>query len=93
LEDLFNSPNVRYLVSAVYRIITQLHYPKENVSDIKFEKLRCQETTLDIFDKLSENSKCWHYVGLVISDRIQGTFGEEFEGIEICNVIRDALLR
>ena len=66
--------------------MSALHYPKENVSDIKFEKLRCQETTLDIFDKLSENR-------LVISDRIQGTFGEEFEGIEICNVIRDALLR
>lgn len=93
LQDLFNNPNVRYLVNAVIFDVMQLHYPKENVSEIKFQKLRCHETTLDMFDRFTENSTEVINVGLVIADRIQGTFGEEYEGIEICNLIREGLLK
>ena len=48
LKDLFNSPDVRYILSFVttfkikkYFFQKKLGFSREDVSNIKFEKLRC----------------------------------------------------
>jgi len=58
----------------------------ENITEVTYDRLRSTAVNLNIFDKFYDE-------GLVYDDgHIKGCMGYDEQGIEVCNVIRKAML-
>jgi len=92
LADLFNSPNVRYVMTNVCLPKTQVNFTQQAVGGIEYEKLRCSELTLEVFDQLEKEGKRCRNVEIVKKGHISKMMAEYHEEIEICDRLRECLL-
>ena len=54
LKDLFNNPNVRYIMNNVQIPKMQINFTKQAIASVEYEKSRCHELTLEMFDELEK---------------------------------------
>jgi cilia- and flagella-associated protein 300 len=92
VRDLFNNPNVRYQMSNATIPIIQLKFGQEAVGSVEYDKMRCTELTLEIFDQLEKEGTSVHDQEIVRKGYISKMMTDYYEEIEICDKLRECLL-
>jgi hypothetical protein len=93
LKDLFNDNQVKINfspINSVYVDPQKSHSQKNSqgiIENFKFEKLSTRSTNLDIFNTIYDNDICGVDTGYIKKD-----FDEYFEGIQISDKLKQALL-
>lgn len=62
------------------------------MATVEFDKLRCSELTLEVFDELEKERIGWCYLEIVKKGYISKIMSDYYEEIEICDKLRECLL-